>query len=228
MELLILVKAAQQKILASLLSADLMRLGEEADQIMSAGVDMLHLDIMDHHYVPNLTFGPQMCAALKKRNPNWEIDVHLMVQPVDQVIHSFALAGATRISIHPEATLHLDRSLQLINNLGCKVGLVLNPSTTQDCLAFCAHRLDSITVMTVNPGFGGQQLIPQMIDKISLIHKSYPNIPISVDGGVCVDNMPALARAGATQFVAGSAIFNQQNYAQTIEKMRQALSVVTA
>ena len=211
-------------ILASIMSADMMRLGDELDQVMQSGADMLHLDIMDHHYVPNLTFGPKLCADIKNYNSRWKMDVHLMVQPVDQLILSFAAAGAHRISIHPEATLHLDRSLQLIQQSGCKAGLVLNPATTLDCLSFCAHRLDFVMVMTVNPGFGGQQLIPQMIEKIARINSLYPDLPISVDGGVCAENMSDLAIAGATQFVAGSAIFNRQDCVKNILNMRQSLS----
>ena len=215
-------------ILASIMSADMMRLGDELDQVMQSGADMLHLDIMDHHYVPNLTFGPKLCADIKNYNSRWKMDVHLMVQPVDQLILSFAAAGAHRISIHPEATLHLDRSLQLIQHSGCKAGLVLNPATTLDCLSFCAHRLDFVMVMTVNPGFGGQQLIPQMIEKIARINSLYPDLPISVDGGVCAENMSDLAIAGATQFVAGSAIFNRQDCVKNILNMRQALSNIPA
>ncbi len=208
------------QILPSLLAADLMRLGDEINAVIDAGADMIHFDVMDNHYVPNLTFGPMFCKALRLRFDKLPIDVHLMTTPVDALIQQFANAGATRISIHPDATIHLDRSLQLIKDKGCQAGVVLNPATPPDCIDWCIHRLDFVLIMTVNPGFGGQSLIPEVIKKIELIHQRYPKLPISVDGGITTDNIHELARAGATQFVAGSAIFNSKNYAKTITMLR--------
>ncbi|ARH00613.1 ribulose-phosphate 3-epimerase [Legionella micdadei] len=210
----------------SLLSADMTKLGEEALAVMDAGADMIHFDVMDNHYVPNLTFGPPICQALHQRFPNYMIDVHLMACPVDDLIVQFAKAGAKRISIHPDATTHLDRSLQLIQQQGCKAGLVLNPATSIDCLRWSIHRLDFILVMTVNPGFGGQKLIPEVIDKIKLIKLQYPALPICVDGGVSVDNVASLAKSGATEFVAGTAIFSTADYAKTIKAMREKLALI--
>ena len=212
------------KIIPSLLSADIMHLAAEVDAAMHAGADMLHLDIMDNHYVPNLSYGPSVCQALHDYTPATLIDVHLMVHPVDELIRQFAKAGAARISIHPDATIHLDRSLQLIQEHGCKAGIVLNPGTSIDSLEWSAHRLDFVLVMTVNPGFGGQSLIPEVIDKISQIHTRYPNLPICVDGGVGIDNIALLAKAGATEFIAGAAFFKSQDYQKTIQLMRQQLS----
>lgn len=213
------------KILPSILSADLTCLGNEVQAVMDAGADMIHLDVMDNHYVPNLTFGPDVCKALKKRMPKLPVDVHLMTTPVDSLIESFAKAGATRISIHPDASIHLDRSLQLINTLGCKAGLVLNPATPIEILTWCAHYLDFVLVMTVNPGFGGQQLIPAVIQKISQIRMQYPSLNLCVDGGVTPKNLPELVAAGANEFVAGSAIFHSNNYKSTINAMRQAFTL---
>jgi ribulose-phosphate 3-epimerase len=212
------------QILPSMLSADLTRLGDEVEAVMRAGADCIHFDVMDNHYVPNLTFGPAFCEALIKRFPNLPIDVHLMVDPVDALIESFAKAGAQRISIHPDATTHLDRSLQLIHDLGCKPGLVLNPATHIDVLTWCAHKLSFVLVMTVNPGFGGQKLIPEVIKKITQIRQLYPQLDLCVDGGVTTKNIATLARAGATQFVAGSAVFNSDNYQHTIKSMREQLT----
>lgn len=213
-------------ILPSLLSADILNLGKEVDDVIQAGADMLHLDVMDNHYVPNLTYGPAVCHALRRHAPSIPIDVHLMVTPVDTLILQFAIAGATRISIHPDASIHLDRSLQLIHDNHCQAGLVLNPATSIDCLQWCAHRLDFILVMTVNPGFGGQTLIPEILPKISDIRSQYPKLPICVDGGITTDNIAALAQAGATEFVAGSAIFNSNNYQKVIAAMREQLRKV--
>jgi ribulose-phosphate 3-epimerase len=207
-------------ILPSLLSADVMRLGQETEAVLQAGADMLHIDIMDNHYVPNLTFGPLLCQSLQQHFPTFPLDVHLMVSPVDALITPFAQAGVARISIHPDATIHLDRSLQLIKELGCKAGLAFNPSSPLDCLEWCVHRLDFVLIMTVNPGFGGQTLIPEMIEKIMTLHKKYPLLPICVDGGVSETNIYDLARAGASEFVAGSAIFHSDDYAKTIATMR--------
>lgn len=211
----------------SLLSADLVRLGEEVNQVVEAGADMIHVDVMDNHYVPNLTFGPLICQALHQHFPGLILDVHLMTQPVDELITQFANAGATRLSIHPDATIHLDRSLALIRQQGCQAGLALNPATTFDCLAWCQHRLDFVLVMTVNPGFAGQSLIPEVIDKIRLIKQHYPQLPIAVDGGVTQDNIAMLAQAGASQFITGSALFSSKNYAQTITAMRQQLQAIS-
>lgn len=211
-------------ILPSLLSADMTRLGEEVDAVMQAGADYIHFDVMDNHYVPNLTFGPAFCTALIKRFPTLPVDVHLMVKPVDSLIEAFAKAGAKRISIHPDATIHLDRSLQLINDLGCEAGLVFNPATTIDELTWCAHHLQFVLVMTVNPGFGGQKLIPEVLEKITQIRTQYPQLDLCVDGGVTPQNIASLAQAGANQFVAGSAIFNSPNYQTTINTMRTALA----
>lgn len=210
----------------SLLSADMTRLGDEVSAVMDAGADMIHFDVMDNHYVPNLTLGPLVCGAIAKRFPKLIIDVHLMVTPVDELIMQFADAGAKRISIHPDATIHLDRSLQLIKQQGCQAGLVFNPSNAFDCLKWVAHRLDFVLIMTVNPGFGGQKLIPEVVDKITCIQKQYPNLPICVDGGVTTNNIADLARAGATQFVAGSAIFSGNDYQATIQTMRKNLNSV--
>lgn len=208
------------KILPSLLAADVLRLEDEIKAVMAAGSDMIHLDIMDNHYVPNLSFGPSFCQAIHKKFKTVPIDVHLMTEPVDALIEKFASAGASRISIHPEATTHLDRSLQLIQTSGCQAGLVLNPSTPISCIEWCAHRLDFILIMTVNPGFGGQSLIPDVIKKIEGTNQHYPDIPICVDGGITTDNIKLLRNAGARQFVVGSTIFKSQDYASTIEKLR--------
>lgn len=213
-------------ILPSLLSADMTRIGEEVNAVMDAGADAIHFDVMDNHYVPNLTFGPMFCEALIKRFPKLPIDVHLMTSPVDELIESFAKSGARRISIHPEATQHLDRSLQLIKSLGCEAGIALNPSTPIDSLKWCAHRLEFVLVMTVNPGFGGQKMIPEVLDKITQISQTYPTLNICVDGGVGIQNIAEIARAGANQFVAGSAIFNSSNYHKTIKSMREQLATL--
>lgn len=212
------------QILPSILSADMTRLGDEVNSVMEAGADYIHFDVMDNHYVPNLTFGPNFCDALIKRFPTLPVDVHLMVNPVDALIESFAKAGAKRISIHPDATIHLDRSLQLINDLGCEAGLVFNPGTPINSLTWSAHRLSFVLVMTVNPGFGGQKIIPEVIGKITQIRQLYPQLDICVDGGVTIHNIASLAQAGANQFVAGSAIFNSTNYKETIESMRDQLA----
>lgn len=224
MELLTLVKNYQ--IIPSLLSANVTKLGEEVELAMQAGADMVHLDIMDNHYVPNLTFGPLVCQALRERFVSLPIDVHIMATPVDNLITEFANAGANRISIHPNSTLHLDRSLQLIKHLKCQAGLAINPATSIDCLTWCVHRLDFVLIMTVNPGFGGQSLIPEVIKKIIQIRKAYPHLDLCVDGGVSIENIDELARAGITQFVAGSAIFHSENYADTINDMRKKLALI--
>lgn len=223
MEYLTLASNTIYKILPSLLSADVTNLQSEVAAVIDAGADMLHLDVMDNHYVPNLTFGPLVCEALHKKFPNLPIDVHLMVSPTDELIQKFAKSGATRISIHPDATIHLDRSLQLIKNLGCMAGVVLNPSTSPEILTWCIQRLDFVLIMTVNPGFSGQSLIPEVITKIEFIHKKYPKLPITVDGGVSTQNINSLAKAGVQAFVAGSAIFDSNNYKKTIDTMRQKL-----
>lgn len=212
------------KILPSLLSADITKLGEEITTVMQAGADMLHLDVMDNHYVPNLTFGPSVCEGLRKRFPEVPIDVHIMAKPVDALIQQFITAGANRISIHPDATIHLDRSLQLIRELGGSAGIALNPSTAPDCIHYIRHRIDFVLVMTVNPGFGGQTLISEVLTKIADIHHKFPELTICVDGGVSINNIQSLASLGATEFVAGSAIFNHENYAKTITRMRQQLT----
>lgn len=204
----------------SLLSADLLFLGKEIGDLLAAGVDLLHLDIMDYHYVPNLTFGLPTCKAIAHKFPKAIIDVHLMTKPVDELIVAFAKAGAKRISIHPETSMHVDRSLELIRQLGCLAGIVLNPGSSPECLKWLLHRLDFILVMLVNPGFAGQALIPEVIPKIKWIKERFSQIPIAVDGGVNLTNIAELVDAGASQFIMGSGFFVNKNYAKTIADLR--------
>jgi ribulose-phosphate 3-epimerase len=212
----------------SILSADFARLGEEVDAVLAAGADLIHFDVMDNHYVPNLTIGPLVCEALRKHGVKAPIDVHLMVKPVDRIIPDFAAAGATYISIHPEATEHVDRSLQLIREHGCKAGLVFNPATPLDWLDHVLERLDLVLVMSVNPGFGGQELIEAALPKIATVRgvldRAGRPIRLEVDGGVKVANIGRIAAAGADTFVAGSAIFGSKEYKATIAAMRRELS----
>lgn len=215
------------QIAPSLLSANFAKLGEEAQAVIDAGADMLHLDVMDNHFVPNLTVGPLVCESLRRYGIKAPIDVHLMTNPVDRLIVEFAEAGATNICFHPEASDHVDRSLSLIRKHGCLAGLALNPATTLDCLRYVMDSLDFILVMSVNPGFGGQSFIPSALQKIkdarALIDKSGKNILIAVDGGIKAENIASVAAAGATVFIAGSAIFQKPDYASIIAEMRKNL-----
>jgi len=208
----------------SILSADFARLGEEVANVIDAGADWVHFDVMDNHYVPNLTIGPMVCQALRDFGITAPIDVHLMVKPVDRIIPDFAKAGASIITFHPEASDHVDRSLQLIRDSGCQAGLVLNPATPLNCLEHVMDKLDVILLMSVNPGFGGQSFIPQTLTKLKqvrrLIDQSGFDIRLEVDGGVKADNIGEIAAAGADAFVAGSAIFNTDDYRAIIETMR--------
>lgn len=217
-------------ITASVLTANLARLGEEAQAALQAGVDMIHLDIMDNHYVPNLTFGPMVCRALRDYGITAPIDVHLMVQPVDDLIVEFAKAGANYITFHPEASLHIDRSLQLIRSNGCKAGLALNPATPLEYLHYVKDKLDMILLMTVNPGFGGQSFIPESLEKIRTVRQwldiNKLKTLLAVDGGVKVDNIETIAKAGANMFIIGSAIYSTPDYAATVQNFRKALSKV--
>ena len=211
----------------SILSADFARLGEEVTSVLEAGADVVHFDVMDNHYVPNLTIGHMVCGALRNHGITAPIDVNLMVSPVDQMIVDFAKAGASYITFHPEATGHIDRSLQLIRDHGCKAGLVFNPATPLHCLEYLMDKLDVILLMSVNPGFGGQKFIPSTLRKLTqvrkLIDESGYKIRLEVDGGVGVQNIREIAEAGADMFVAGSAIFNSEDYAETIKAMRNEL-----
>ena len=212
----------------SILAADFARLGDEVDNVLEAGADIVHFDVMDNHYVPNLTIGPMVCKALRDHGVTAPIDVHLMVQPVDDLIRMFADAGATYITFHPEASNHIDRSLQLVRDLGCKAGLVLNPGTGLDVTDWVMDKMDMLLLMSVNPGFGGQKFIPSTLDKLKqarkLIDASGYDIRLEVDGGVGVNNIAEVAAAGADTFVAGSAIFSQLDYATVITKMREQLA----
>ena len=212
----------------SILSADFARLGEEVDAVLAAGADVVHFDVMDNHYVPNLTIGHMVCKALRNYGITAPIDVHLMVSPVDDLIKQFADAGASYITFHPDASIHVDRSLSAIRAAGCKAGLVLNPHVNPDCLRYVMDKLDLVLLMSVNPGFGGQSFIPSTLDKCAevrqLIDDSGFDIRLEVDGGVSAANIADIARAGADMFVAGSAIFNAPDYAAAIADMRLALA----
>jgi ribulose-phosphate 3-epimerase len=212
----------------SILSADFARLGEEVDAVVAAGADLIHFDVMDNHYVPNLTIGPLVCEALRKHGMKAPIDVHLMVKPVDRIVPDFAGAGATYISFHPEASEHVDRTLQLIRERGCKSGLVFNPATPLDWLDHVLDKVDLVLLMSVNPGFGGQQFIESVLPKIAavraLIDRSKLPVRLEVDGGVKVANIGRIAAAGADTFVAGSAIFGAPDYAATIAAMRREVA----
>lgn len=212
----------------SILSANMAKLGEEAEAVLAAGADFLHVDVMDNHYVPNLTFGPIVVEALRKHGISAPLDVHLMIKPVDAIIPEFARAGATYITFHPEASEHIDRSLQLIRDNGCKAGLVFNPATPLDVLRHVMDKLDMILLMSVNPGFGGQSFIPSSLEKLrearKLIDACGRDIRLEIDGGVKIDNIAEIAAAGADTFVAGSAIFGSKDYAATISAMRKQLA----
>jgi ribulose-phosphate 3-epimerase len=220
--------SAHQYIAPSILSADFTRLGEEVDAVIAAGADMIHFDVMDNHYVPNLSFGPMVLRALTRRGVSVPLDVHLMVEPVDDLISQFADAGATFISFHPEASRHIDRSLELIKQRGCKAGLVLNPATPLSLIEPVLHKLDILLLMSVNPGFGGQAFIPYVLEKIRMartwIDERNLSTRLEVDGGIKIDNIRAIADAGADTFVMGSAIFGTADYAQTVASIRQVLS----
>ncbi|MDX1554607.1 MAG: ribulose-phosphate 3-epimerase [Xanthomonadales bacterium] len=209
----------------SILSADFARLGDEVNAVIDAGADWVHFDVMDNHYVPNLTIGPLVCDALRGHGIDAPIDVHLMIEPVDRIIPDFADAGASLISFHPEASRHVDRTINLIREHGCKAGLVLNPATQPDILNWTLDQLDLVLLMSVNPGFGGQKFIPQVLEKVrvvrEMIDRSGRDVRLEVDGGVKIDNIAEISAAGADTFVAGSAIFNTDDYADTIDRMRR-------
>ncbi|WP_295541077.1 ribulose-phosphate 3-epimerase [uncultured Thiohalocapsa sp.] len=228
--------AAEDLIAPSILSADFAKLGEEVDNVLAAGADIVHFDVMDNHYVPNLTIGPLVCEALRKHGVTAPIDVHLMVKPVDRLVPDFAAAGATYITFHPEASEHIDRTLQLIHNEGCKAGLVFNPATPLSYLEYVMDKVDMVLLMSVNPGFGGQSFIPSALDKLrqvrQMIDASGREIRLEVDGGVKVDNIAEIKAAGADTFVSGSGIFGKgqdadpHRYDSIIAKMREALASV--
>jgi ribulose-phosphate 3-epimerase len=215
----------------SILSADFARLGDEVNAVLDAGADIVHFDVMDNHYVPNLTIGPLVCKALRKHGIQAPIDVHLMVKPVDRLVQDFAAAGASWISFHPEASEHVDRTIGLIREAGCRPGLVLNPATPLSCLDHTLDKLDLVLIMSVNPGFGGQAFIPESLSKLQAVREriaqSGRDIRLQVDGGIKPANIAAVAAAGADTFVAGSAIFGSDDYAATIAKMREELATVT-
>lgn len=219
---------ADFKIAPSILSADFACLGEEVDNVLAAGADYVHFDVMDNHYVPNLTIGPMVCSALRKHGVTAPIDVHLMVKPVDRIIGDFVEAGATFITFHPEGSEHVDRSLQMIRDAGCKSGLVFNPATPLSHLEYVMDKVDMVLLMSVNPGFGGQKFIPGTLDKLrqarKLIDESGCDIRLEIDGGVGIANIREIAEAGADTFVAGSAIFNTDDYKATIDAMRAELA----
>jgi ribulose-phosphate 3-epimerase len=214
----------------SILSANFARLGEEVDAVLAAGADVVHFDVMDNHYVPNLTIGPMVCKALRDHGVTAPIDVHLMVSPVDGMISDFAKAGASYITFHPDASTHVDRSLSMIREVGCKSGLVLNPAMGVECLKYVMDKVDMILLMSVNPGFGGQKFIPATLEKLrevrQLIDASGHDIRLEIDGGVTADNIREIAEAGADTFVAGSAIYNKPDYAEAIAAMREQLALV--
>jgi ribulose-phosphate 3-epimerase len=212
----------------SILSADFARLGDDVNAVLEAGADIVHFDVMDNHFVPNLTIGPLICEALRNHGIEAPIDVHLMVEPVDRIIPDFAKAGASYITFHPEASRHIDRSLALIREEGCKSGLVFNPATPLDCLEYVVDKVDMVLLMSVNPGFGGQKFIPSALDKLrkarKIINDSGLEIRLEIDGGVKVDNIGEIAAAGADTFVAGSAIFGSGDYAATIAAMKEEIA----
>jgi ribulose-phosphate 3-epimerase len=223
--------ARQSTVIApSILSADFARLGEEVDAVIAAGAEWIHFDVMDNHYVPNLTIGPLICQALRKHGVKAPIDVHLMVKPVDRIVPDFAKAGASVISFHPEASEHVDRTIQLIKDSGCKAGLVFNPATSLSYLDYVLDKLDLVLIMSVNPGFGGQSFIPTALDKLRLarerIDASGREIRLEIDGGVKPDNIAEIARAGADTFVAGSAIFNEKDYRAVINAMLGSVAAI--
>ncbi len=225
------LRAMQPTVIApSILSADFARLGEEVDNVLAAGADWVHFDVMDNHYVPNLTIGPLVCEALRKHGVTAPIDVHLMVEPVDALVPMFAKAGASHISFHPEASRHVHRTIQLIKASGCEAGLVLNPATPVDALDYVLGDLDYVLLMSVNPGFGGQSFIPSTLDKLRTVReriaRSGKAIRLEVDGGVKPDNIGEIAKAGADTFVAGSAIFGQPDYAAVVAAMKAAVAAV--
>ena len=222
---------ADYLIAPSILAADFARLGEEIERVLDAGADVIHFDVMDNHYVPNLTIGPMVCSALRHHGVTAPIDVHLMVSPVDDLIKMFADAGATYITFHPEASVHVDRSIQLIKDLGCRPGLVLNPFSRVDAVKWAMDCIDILLVMSVNPGYGGQKFIPRTYEKLrqakALIDESGRDIRLEVDGGINLENIGSVAHAGADMFVAGSAIFGAADYTDVINRMRKELLSVT-